>query len=66
MQYYRNKPIFFHIPLIFRIMDGSDVKEGFICPVCMKNLYGVAELQAHFNNSHQEDKLIKQSLRGMF
>ncbi|XP_043233672.1 rabenosyn-5-like [Amphibalanus amphitrite] len=44
-------------------MDVSDVKEGFICPVCMKNLHGVAELQAHFNNSHQEDKLIKQSLR---
>ena len=55
----------YNVNLSADTMDGSDVKEGFICPVCMKNLHGVAELQSHFNSSHQqEDKLIKQSLRG--
>ncbi len=43
----------------------SEIREGFLCPICMKDLGGVADLQEHFEEEHsQEDKAVLQQLKG--
>ena len=47
-------------------MANSEVREGFLCPVCMKDLGGIADLQEHFEEEHpQEDKAVIQQLKGI-
>lgn len=47
-------------------MANSDVREGFLCPVCMKDLGSIADLQEHFEEEHpQEDKAVIQQLKGL-
>lgn len=44
-----------------------EVREGFLCPMCMKDLGTVTQLQSHFEEAHSaEDKDVLQSLRGLF
>ena len=47
-------------------MENDDIKEGFICPMCMKDLGNASVLQRHFEESHSEDKDTLRRMRGMF
>ncbi|XP_064473631.1 rabenosyn-5-like isoform X1 [Ornithodoros turicata] len=46
-------------------MDDIKFKEGFLCPICVKDLRTIAELTAHFDTAHSaEDTDVLQSLKG--
>ena len=47
-------------------MESEDIKEGFICPMCMKDLGNAAILQKHFEEIHSDDKDTLRQIRGMF
>ncbi|XP_033647984.1 rabenosyn-5-like isoform X1 [Asterias rubens] len=50
-------------------MSGSDsaIREGFLCPICFKDLNSVYQLQTHFEENHShEDKAVLQQLKGFF
>ncbi|KAJ7370738.1 Rabenosyn-5 [Desmophyllum pertusum] len=47
-------------------MEDDEIKEGFICPMCMKDLGNALVLQKHFEESHSEDKDTLHRMRGMF
>ena len=46
--------------------SGEDILEGFLCPICMKDLRTPSQLSAHFEEFHAEDKDILQQLRSVF
>jgi hypothetical protein len=44
---------------------GGEIREGFLCPMCMKDLGTVSQLQSHFEEAHStEDKATLNQLRG--
>ncbi len=44
-----------------------DVKEGFLCPICMKDLGDIPQLQLHFEEEHsKEDPLFLQNVKELF
>lgn len=44
---------------------SAEVREGFLCPMCMKDLGTVTQLQSHFEEAHStEDKVVFNHLRG--
>ncbi|BFZ10752.1 hypothetical protein BsWGS_13791 [Bradybaena similaris] len=46
---------------------SADIIEGFLCPICMKDLGTVTQLQGHFEDEHSsEDKAVFQQLKGFF
>lgn len=46
-------------------MDDLEFKEGFLCPICVKDLGTIAELTTHFDTVHSsEDKDVLQSFKG--
>ena len=46
-------------------MAEPEIREGFICPMCMKDLGGVSDLHDHFEEAHSnEDKAVLQQLKG--
>lgn len=47
-------------------MEEENIKEGFICPVCMKEFSIPAQLQSHFEDLHSEDHDALRQIRGMF
>uniref|UniRef100_A0A1S4M1Q4 C2H2-type domain-containing protein n=1 Tax=Ixodes scapularis TaxID=6945 RepID=A0A1S4M1Q4_IXOSC len=48
------------------IMDDIEVKEGYLCPICVKDLGTIEELTAHFEAAHSaEEKDVLQSLKGL-
>lgn len=49
-------------------MEGEQdlIREGFICPICMKDLGSALQLQKHFEEVHSDEKDALQHLRGMF
>ena len=47
-------------------MESDDIKEGFICPMCMKDLGNASVLQKHFEEVHSDDKHALRQIRGMF
>lgn len=47
-------------------MESDDIKEGFICPMCMKDLRNASVLQKHFEEIHSGDKDTLRQIRGMF
>ena len=47
-------------------MESDDIKEGFICPICMKDLGNALVLQKHFEEVHSDDKDTLRQIRGMF
>jgi len=47
-------------------MESEDIKEGFICPMCMKDLRNASVLQKHFEEIHSDDKDTLRQIRGMF
>ena len=45
----------------------DNIKEGFICPICRKELDSLAGLQGHFENAHSsEDKAGLRAVKGLF
>lgn len=46
--------------------SGDEILEGFLCPICMKDLISPAQLSTHFEESHSEDKDILKQLRAVF
>ena len=41
------------------------VREGFLCPICMRDLGTVSDLQRHFDDAHaNEDKAVVDQLKG--
>ncbi|XP_064632775.1 rabenosyn-5-like [Lineus longissimus] len=48
-------------------MSDVVIREGFLCPICMKDLGTVAQLQQHFEEAHStEDKAVLQQLKDLF
>ena len=46
---------------------AAEVKEGFLCPICMADLGDVIQLQVHFDEKHsKEDPAFVQSLKEFF
>jgi len=45
----------------------SEILEGFLCPLCMKDLGDVIQLQIHFEENHsKEDQAFLQSIKDLF
>lgn len=45
---------------------AGQVLEGFLCPICMKDLNSIAQLTVHFEEEHaSEDKQVLQSIKGL-
>ena len=47
-------------------MESDDIKEGFLCPMCLKDLRSASLLRKHFEDSHSDDKDTLRHIRGMF
>ncbi len=48
----------------FDVVSAADVKEGFLCPICMSDLGNVSQLHQHFEDRHaDEDKNTLQKFR---
>ena len=47
-------------------MENDYIKEGFLCPMCLKDLRSASPLQKHFEESHSDDKDTLRQIRGMF
>ena len=46
---------------------ASEMKEGFLCPICMNDLGDVIQLQVHFEEKHsKEDPVFLQNLKDLF
>ena len=46
-------------------MGDDSIREGFLCPICMRDLGTVLDLQNHFEESHSnEDKAVVEQLKG--
>lgn len=44
--------------------DPSEVREGFLCPLCLKDLQAFRQLQAHYEEQHPgEDRDVRAQLR---
>lgn len=46
--------------------NGTDIREGLLCPICMQDLGTVNQLLEHFEEAHnsEEDKDVLQSFKG--
>jgi len=43
----------------------QDVREGFLCPICVKDLGSFHKLQNHFESTHSaEDKAVFEQVKG--
>ena len=47
-------------------MNDEEIKEGFICPICMKEFSIPAHLQKHFEDAHSGDHDALRQIRGIF
>ena len=45
---------------------GDEIREGFLCPICMKDLISPSQLASHFEEFHREDKDILKQLKTAF
>ena len=44
--------------------DPGEVREGFLCPLCLKDLQSFYQLQSHYEEEHStEDKDVKGQLK---
>lgn len=44
----------------------NEIREGFLCPICFKDLKSPTNLASHFEDFHDEDKDVLQQLRTAF
>ena len=50
-----------------RMASSGEVREGFLCPICMADLHDVIQLQVHFEEEHdKEDPAFIQNLKDLF
>lgn len=42
----------------------QEIREGFICPICHRNLQSARGLVTHFEDQHSEQQDVLQSLKG--
>ena len=47
-------------------MKSDDIKEGFICPMCMKGLGAASVLQKYFEENQSDDEDTPHQKPGMF
>ncbi|KAM9182623.1 rabenosyn-5 [Mergus octosetaceus] len=46
--------------------DPAEVREGFLCPLCLKDLRAFQQLQAHYEEEHSgEDRAVRAQLRNL-
>jgi len=46
-------------------MAGIEIREGFLCPICVQDLGSVIQLQDHFELAHAgEDRAVLNQLKG--
>ena len=46
---------------------GGEMREGFLCPICLADLHDVIQLQVHFEEAHdKEDPAFIQNLKDLF
>jgi len=48
-------------------MASVEIREGFLCPICLQDLGSVIQLQDHFELAHAgEDNAVLNQLKGAF
>lgn len=48
-------------------MAGVEIREGFLCPICVQDLGSVIQLQDHFELVHAgEDRAVLNQLKGYY
>jgi len=48
-------------------MAGVEIREGFLCPICVQDLGSVIQLQDHFELVHAgEDRAVLNQLKGCY
>ncbi|XP_047123194.1 rabenosyn-5 isoform X1 [Hydra vulgaris] len=45
---------------------NDEIKEGFLCPICLQDLKSPTNLSSHFEDVHQDEKHIVAQLRSVF
>ncbi|NWX88021.1 RBNS5 protein, partial [Nothoprocta pentlandii] len=46
--------------------DAAEVREGFLCPLCLQDLQSLRQLQAHYEEQHQgEERAVRAPLRNL-
>lgn len=43
--------------------DPGEVREGFLCPLCLKDLQSFYQLQSHYEDEHSEDRDVKGQIK---
>lgn len=43
--------------------DPGEVREGFLCPLCLKDLQSFYQLQSHYEEEHSEDRDVKGQIK---
>jgi hypothetical protein len=43
--------------------DPGEVREGFLCPLCLKDLQSFYQLQSHYEEEHLEDRDVKGQIK---
>lgn len=44
--------------------DSNDIQEGFLCPICHKDMRSPHNLISHFQDRHSEEQEFLKSLKG--
>lgn len=45
--------------------DPGEVREGFLCPLCLKDLQSFYQLQSHYEDEHSEDRDVKGQIKNL-
>ncbi|XP_036037098.1 rabenosyn-5 [Onychomys torridus] len=45
--------------------DPGEVREGFLCPLCLKDLQSFYQLQSHYEEEHSEDRDVKGQIKSL-
>lgn len=45
--------------------DPGEVREGFLCPLCLKDLQSFYQLQSHYEEEHLEDRDVKGQIKNL-
>ncbi|XP_066245412.1 rabenosyn-5 [Euwallacea similis] len=46
--------------------ESADIQEGFLCPICLKDLRSPSNLIAHFQDLHSEEQEFLKSFKGIY
>lgn len=46
--------------------DGNDIQEGFLCPICHKDMRSPSNLLTHFQDLHSDEQEFLKSIKGWF